>query len=151
VPTRTCECGSCAKCKKRTYMRRWREQHPERWKEIVAASYQRHAAKRRAHQIEYRKANLEARRAADRESNKKRGRPYAAPEKIKAQNAANYAISRGKLTPQSCEGCGTEAFKTHDGRRGVHAHHDDYSKPLDVRWLCYSCHADHHQTHPKEA
>ena len=26
----------------------------------------------------------------------------------------------------------------------VTGHHDDYSEPLTVRWLCYSCHRLHH-------
>jgi hypothetical protein len=26
----------------------------------------------------------------------------------------------------------------------LHAHHDDYSRPLDVVWLCPSCHRQHH-------
>ncbi len=147
MPTATCECGTCAKCKKRVQMRRWRAANPERWKELMAASYQRHAAKKREKQREYRQANLEERRAADRAYMKKRGKPYADPEKIKAQNLVNRAIARGDLFPQPCEGCGAEAYPTHDGRRGVHAHHDDYSKPLDVRWLCYSCHGKEHRIH----
>jgi hypothetical protein len=141
----TCECGTCKKCVGRAYMRRWREQHPERWKEIMAASYQRHAVKRRKKQHEYRKANLEARRSADREYAKKRPKYVASPEKVKAQNTVNYAIASGKLTPKPCEECGKGVYETSDGRRGIHAHHDDYSKPLDVRWLCYSCHGKEHR------
>lgn len=30
----------------------------------------------------------------------------------------------------------------------VHAHHDDYSKPLDVWWLCRQCHAAEHTQEP---
>ncbi len=26
----------------------------------------------------------------------------------------------------------------------VHAHHHDYSKPLDVEWLCKDCHWQQH-------
>ncbi len=145
MTTATCECGTCKKCVSRAYMRRWRAAHPERWKELMASSYQRNADKLREKQRMYRQANLEARREADREYGKKRVKRPVAPEKIKAQNAVNHAIARGDLFPQSCEGCGAEAYPTHDGRRGVHAHHDDYTKPLDVRWLCYSCHGKEHR------
>lgn len=44
-----------------------------------------------------------------------------------AQLAARNAVSRGTLIKAPCEVCGTDR---------VHAHHDDYSKPLEVRWLC---------------
>lgn len=53
------------------------------------------------------------------------------PEKNKARRKVRYAIKTGKLIKQPCEFCGeTEVF----------AHHDDYSKPLEVRWVCRSCH-----------
>ncbi len=43
------------------------------------------------------------------------------------------AIKRGDLVnPGVCEQCQSTAY--------VEGHHDDYSKPLDVRWLCKSCH-----------
>ena len=44
---------------------------------------------------------------------------------------ANVYQSRGLLAPQPCETCGAEQAEKH---------HDDYSKPLDVRWLCVKCH-----------
>lgn len=60
--------------------------------------------------------------------------------KIKAQSAVNDAIRDGKLTrPDNCSECGIEAR--------IHGHHDDYTKPLDVRWLCHNCHIAWHQEH----
>jgi protein-arginine kinase activator protein McsA len=51
--------------------------------------------------------------------------------------AVKAAIKRGELIrPMLCEGCGQQ--------RSVDAHHDDYSKPLSVRWLCRACHQEHH-------
>jgi len=46
------------------------------------------------------------------------------------------AIKSGKLLKQPCEVC---------GKTKVEAHHDDYSKPLDVRWLCKFHHTEHHK------
>ena len=59
------------------------------------------------------------------------------PEKCKAQYIVNNAIKMGKLVRQPCEACGSTVR--------IHGHHDDYSKPLDVRWLCPFHHAEHHR------
>ncbi len=48
-----------------------------------------------------------------------------------AQGRVSKAIKSGKLARQPCCICGDPK---------VEAHHDDYSKPLDVRWLCKKHH-----------
>ena len=56
----------------------------------------------------------------------------------KAQNArwqVYTAIHKGELAQQPCEQCGDEC---------TYAHHEDYDKPLEVRWLCPSCHRMRH-------
>lgn len=56
----------------------------------------------------------------------------------KARNLANRAIQLGFLErPKVCPACGNLGM--------VHAHHDDYTKPLEVRWLCINCHAKEHR------
>ncbi len=57
------------------------------------------------------------------------------PEKYRARNAVNNAIRDGRLVRQPCEKCGNTK---------VDAHHDDYSQPLNVRWLCRTCHLKEH-------
>lgn len=49
------------------------------------------------------------------------------PERISAREKVRYALRCGKLVKGPCETCGCER---------VQAHHDDYSKPLEVRWVC---------------
>jgi len=56
-------------------------------------------------------------------------------EKRKAHTMAGNAIRDGRLIRKPCEVC---------GKTKVDAHHDDYSKPLEVRWLCRRHHADVH-------
>lgn len=55
--------------------------------------------------------------------------------KHKARWLARRAIASGRLVRQPCEIC---------GETRVDAHHDDYGKPLDVRWLCRPHHVAHH-------
>ena len=45
-------------------------------------------------------------------------------------------IADGTLIRLPCEVCGTN--------KDVQAHHDDYSQPLDIRWLCRKHHREHH-------
>lgn len=55
------------------------------------------------------------------------------PERHNAHQKVSNAIRRGKLLKENCEKCGSD---------NVEAHHDDYSKPLDVRWLCRKHHIE---------
>lgn len=55
----------------------------------------------------------------------------------KANTAVQAAIKKGVLLKQPCEVCGT--------CQNIQAHHDDYSKPLEVRWLCPKHHAEFHK------
>ncbi len=57
-------------------------------------------------------------------------------EKRVAHYQVSNAIRDGKLAKAPCEQCGAKKAQ---------AHHDDYTKPLDVRWLCTKCHATHHR------
>jgi len=56
-------------------------------------------------------------------------------EKKRAHVILNRAVRRGAVTKQPCEQCGSGS---------VQAHHDDYSQPLAVRWLCAAHHAAEH-------
>lgn len=58
------------------------------------------------------------------------------PEKLRARIMAICARRAGKLVRQPCEKCGVEQ---------TDAHHDDYSKPLEVRWLCRAHHLELHR------
>ncbi|QDP54194.1 MAG: hypothetical protein GOVbin4685_54 [Prokaryotic dsDNA virus sp.] len=62
----------------------------------------------------------------------------ANPEKRAAHVLLGSAIKRGDVEkPDVCQECGA------GGR--IHGHHEDYSKPLEVDWLCATCHAKRHK------
>ena len=62
-----------------------------------------------------------------------------------AQNITETAIQRGALIRKPCEVCGASGTFA-DGRSEVQAHHDDYNKPLEVRWLCQKHHHEWHSS-----
>ncbi len=63
------------------------------------------------------------------------------PLAYRAQTAVGNALRDGKLKRQPCSICGVE--------KHVHGHHKDYTKPLDVIWLCAKCHHRVHATFPE--
>jgi hypothetical protein len=62
--------------------------------------------------------------------------PMTAEQRYKdnARSYANVYLRRGKIEKVACEICGKPG----------QMHHDDYSKPLDVRWLCRPHHLELH-------
>lgn len=66
--------------------------------------------------------------------------------KDSAQNKLEKAIQYGRVSrPKTCQHCGIEPPPFRDGRASIQAHHPDYAKPLDVRWLCQKCHHLEHK------
>lgn len=59
-----------------------------------------------------------------------------------AHHITSAAIRDGKIKKKPCEVCGS---------LDVQAHHDDYSKPLEVRWLCVPHHNEHHVQERRKA
>lgn len=121
--------GKCKECTKRDTAARHSalSQNPD-W---TIAERARHRAKSRRYRAEGKET------PEDSESVRMRNELYSArnPEKRKAHYAVGNAIRAGKLVRIPCEVCGNPKSQ---------AHHEDYSRHLDVTWLCATHHAEHH-------
>ena len=93
--------------------------------------------------INTRNARIEHYREYDRKRGNRQDNQYMAeyrekyPNKYKAHTMVNNAIKSGKLFHEPCEVCNTVD--------NVHAHHDDYLRPLNIRWLCAAHHSQWHR------
>lgn len=57
------------------------------------------------------------------------------PDKVRARKSVRRALASGRLVRGLCAVC--DAID-------VHAHHEDYSRRLDIVWLCPMHHAERH-------
>jgi hypothetical protein len=110
---RTCSCGTCAKCKDRIAKKAAYD---------AMTPAERRAWKKRKDPVK--------RYINDRKARTKHERKY--PEKAKARDELQRAVRAGKVTKGPCEVCGTT--------QNVQGHHPDYTKPLEVQWLCTTHH-----------
>jgi hypothetical protein len=118
--------GIKAECRKCHYKTKWRTRDVEKHREASKASA------RRARERDPDKVKAKVREA----SRLRRLKPKT--EKDVARSKFHVALRSGRiLKPELCEGCGE--------RKRLTGHHEDYSKPLDVRWLCYACHGKEHR------
>ncbi len=62
-------------------------------------------------------------------------RPYQALQRRAHLEFTKARLER-RIIPQPCERCGSPK---------VHGHHEDYSKPLEVMWLCTKHHGERHR------
>ena len=61
------------------------------------------------------------------------------PIKKSATTELNNKVRDGQIIkPEECSACYCKPKR-------IHGHHDDYAKPLEVRWLCPSCHKKWHR------
>lgn len=129
-----CLCGICDYCARQARFRRYEAKNRKkraadaRAKREAEPTYNAEAKKR------YRVRRGQAVDNAD-----QRARRAKNPEKFRARDAVKLALRKGILIKGPCE------MKSKNCRGQVQAHHDDYSKPLEVRWLCTQHHADVHR------
>ncbi len=61
------------------------------------------------------------------------------PERQDARIKLNVELKAGRIIkPLCCSKCLLD--------KKLEAHHEDYTKPLDVIWFCRPCHSNHHKT-----
>ena len=150
-PQATCDCGQCAKCRRRLYMRKWYQnkttderrawvlqRNPEVARRNDRTRYFRDKEKRLAAAREY--AQSESGKAAASRANLKYSLRY--PERRVAHWMTSNAIRDGRLRRGPCAFFGVSLR--------VHAHHNDYTKPLDIVWLCPEHHRVVHVSIPME-
>jgi hypothetical protein len=112
--------------------RRWRTNHPKRAKASRARRY----VKSRNESIAY--STVWNAEHAERRADILRRYYQRNKDKFRARKAVQKAIRAGILIkPLYCAYCERE--------RSLEAHHKDYSKPLDVIWLCAECHGRIHR------
>ena len=76
------------------------------------------------------------------EANREKARAHAKrqrelhPDRCKARTTIKNAIRDGRIKRKPCVICGSTKSESH---------HDDYSKPFDVRWFCRKHHDIFHR------
>lgn len=116
-----------------------RRKNPERWLAKSRRRYERKMREKHGQDWQPKPRLTPAERLAAKRASRRRKHlsiKSRHPEKYYARRALRRAVKSGKLIRQPCENCGEPKS---------HGHHPDYSKPLEVIWLCDPCHRAVHK------
>lgn len=139
----------CRRCESE-YRRSLRRQDPEKFRSRGRAYYAAHRETllkwHRRYRVDHRDAVLATERKRTRAGlqDKRKALRKAFPLKHQAQDISKRAIHTGRLVAGPCE-IGVDCLGE------VQGHHDDYAKPLTVRWLCRRHHQQWHAEHGEGA
>lgn len=112
--------------------------HLNKCKECAKRDVRSNYQKNREYYLAYEKTEKRAESRRKRSKEALRKFRVNNPLKDKAHRVLNYHIRAGNIErPNMCSKCGKECVP--DG------HHENYSKPLEVVWLCRQCHIEHHR------
>ena len=115
--------------------RKWKTKNKERVKEYRKKYRLEHKGEKREANRRWRKENPEKYLASAKSSTQKYKAKY--PERVLATNKVNNAVRDGRALKEPCIMCGIT--------KDIHGHHKDYSKKLDVVWMCRFHHDSFHR------
>lgn len=134
--------SDCKVCN-RAYQKARTRANPKAVRESQRKSYYKNHRKKIEYQRKWREQNPEKiKEYQDKTDDSKRD-----PKKVQARMQLRHAVRDGKVVkPDHCEECRTKTEKAK-----LEGHHEDYSKPYDVVWLCSLCHGKNRRKYSGEA
>jgi RNase P subunit RPR2 len=140
------QCRLCGEIKATTAFHRDRSKKDGRRNSCGVCESIRHQRSNAAHAEAKRLRDRAYRRTHPEIKHAQKVRELASPQGL-ARQACQDAVRLKKIVkPTVCEDC-QHLFP----KARLEGHHEDYAKPLAVRWLCHACHAKLHRKYTEAA
>ena len=123
--------------REKEYRKKYAQEHPDYWRDRANNNREHYNEVNRLYHNAHKEYGLKY-RLEHLNKYAEYARTYRAGNEdvVLAQRAVRLGIKKGTIQKQPCSNCGESQAE---------AHHDDYSRPLDIRWLCKKCHMEWHR------